>query len=89
MTFAGGEGGDVGDGGLSGEGSRHASWGGDHEGGCTADFELRAKYGTGRRTSIQKLDVKSAFRDTDVDPAGAEALGYVIGGEGGRSGQER
>ena len=39
---------------------------------------LRGKFGTGtcRRILIQKLDVKSAFRQVGADPTGAANLGY-------------
>ena len=41
---------------------------------------LRNKFGTGKRILIQKMDVKSAFRQVGVDPAGAANFGYVLGG---------
>ena len=41
---------------------------------------LRDKFGIGRRVLIQKMDVKSIFRQMAVDPAGAAKVGYVIGG---------
>ena len=37
---------------------------------------LRDKFGTGRRILIQKLDVKSAFRQVGVDPAKAAEFEY-------------
>ena len=37
---------------------------------------LRDKFGTVRRRLIQKLEVKSAFRQVRVDPAGAANFGY-------------
>ena len=37
---------------------------------------LRGKFGTGRRILIPKMDVKSAFRQVGVDPAGAANFGY-------------
>ena len=39
---------------------------------------LRAKFGTGTRIPIEKLDAKSTFRQISVDPAGAAAFGYVV-----------
>ena len=39
---------------------------------------LRAKFGAGRRITIPKMDVKSAFRQIGVYPAGAAAFGYVV-----------
>lgn len=41
---------------------------------------LRAKLGMCRNILIQKMDVKSAFHHTGLDPAGAAAFGYVVGG---------
>ena len=40
---------------------------------------LRVKFGTRKRIPIQKMDVKSAFGQVGVDPAGAVAFGYVLG----------
>ena len=40
---------------------------------------LRVKFVMGKRVLIQKIDVKSAFRQVGVDPAGAVAFGYVLG----------
>ena len=39
---------------------------------------LRTKFGTGRRILIQTMNVKSAFWQIGVDPAGAAAFGYAI-----------
>lgn len=39
---------------------------------------LRAKFGRNRTILIQTTDVKRAFRQIVVDPAGAAALGYVV-----------
>ena len=33
---------------------------------------------TGRRILIQKMDVKGAFQQIGVNPAGAAAFGYVV-----------
>ena len=41
---------------------------------------LRDKFGIGRRVLIQKMDVKSIFRQMAVDPAGAAKVGYVMEG---------
>ena len=40
---------------------------------------FRDKIGTGKRIPIQRMDVKSAFRQVVVDLAGAAAFGYVLG----------
>ena len=41
--------------------------------------DLRVKFGTRKRILIHKIEVKSAFRQVEVDPAVAEAHGYVPG----------
>ena len=40
---------------------------------------LRVKFGRKKRIPIQRMDVKSAFRQVGVDPAGAVAFKYVQG----------
>ena len=37
-------------------------------------------FGTGKRILMQKIDVKRAFRQVGVDPAGAAIFGYVLAG---------
>lgn len=40
---------------------------------------LRDTFGRGRMILIHKIDVRSAFRQVGLDPAGAVIIGYVLG----------
>ena len=48
--------------------------------GFTENLRVRVKFGDRARILIQTMDAKSAFRQIPVDPDGASAFGYVLGG---------